>query len=242
MPGSVSALPAVVNPAQFTRAITTCLAGLSPNTQRVYRSKIASFQSWCAESPTGTTAIPRGLNRESVSLWAQNLTARGKSGIAVNQALSAIKRLATEAANLGWLDWESAVQIQSIKSRKYRGIKSGQWLTVAQVRKLIAAPDRTTQLGRRDACVLALLAGCGLRRQEACDLMTQQISWKLTETGPVMQIGNLLGKGNRVRTLVVPGWAARDIQAWMDGAMVAGGRLLRSLDGTNGGQTCTDQK
>ena len=222
----MTALPAII-PAQFTRAVTACLAGLSPNTQRVYRARIESFQSWCAESPPGIQ--PRGLNRESVALWAQNLTARGQSGIAVNQALSAIKRLATEAANLGWLDWESAVQVQSIKSRRYRGIRTGQWLTLAQVQRFIAAPDRATPLGKRDACVLALLLGCGLRRQEACNLPAQSIGWKLTERGPVMQINNLQGKGNRVRTLQVPGWAARDIQDWMDSAGVTSGKLLRSL-------------
>ena len=219
----VSALPAVIQPAQFTRAISTCLAGLSPNTQRAYRARIASFQAWCSESPPG------GLNRESVSLWAQSLTARGQSGMAVNQALSAVKRLSTEAANLGWLDWESAVQIQSTKSRKYRGVRTGKWLTLTQVQSFLAAPDRTTLSGRRDACVLALLVGCGLRRQEACDVTAQQISWKLGDCGPVMQINNLNGKGNRVRTLQVPSWAAKDIDLWMKSANVFAGKLLRSV-------------
>jgi site-specific recombinase XerD len=219
-------LPAII-PDQIARAISTCLTGLSLNTQRAYTSGIRSFQAWCNESPPGATS--RGLNRESVALWAQNLTARGQSGIAVNQALSAVKRLSTEAANLGWLDWESAVQIQSIKSRKYKGIRSGKWLTLAQVKLLIAGPDRTTMLGKRDAATLALLVGCGLRRQEACELPAQLIQWKLSDQGPVMLIANLNGKGNRVRTLQVPGWAARDIQAWMESAGVTTGKLLRSI-------------
>ena len=225
MPGEI----AIVNPAQFTRAVDACLAGVAENTRRVYAHKIQMFRAWCAESPPGADGRPRGLNRESVALWAQNLTARGQGGIAVNQALSAIKRLSTEAANLGWLDWESAVQIQSIKSRKYKGIRTGKWLTIEQVREFLAGPDRTTLIGKRDAAVLALLIGCGLRRQEACDLTAQQIGWKLSPAGPVMTINNLNGKGNRVRTLQVPSWAAKDIQVWLDAARIATGKLLRSV-------------
>ena len=224
---SPSNLPAIVPADQLARAIATCLAGLSPNTQRAYQAGIRSFQAWCTESPPGATA--RGLNRESVALWAQNMTARGQSAIAVNQAISAVKRLSTEAATLGWLDWEAAVQIQSIRSRKYKGIRTGQWLTLEQVQRLIAGPDRTTVIGKRDAAVLALLVGCGLRRQEACDLAAQSIQWKLSDAGPVMLISNLKGKGNRVRTLQVPGWAARDIRDWMESAGITTGKLLRSI-------------
>ncbi len=204
------------------RAIRACLAGLSPNTQRAYQTRIRHYCAWLA-------AGGRQLSRESVTLWIDSLTVAGQSGMACNQALSAVKRLAQEAASLGWLSWETAVQIASIRSRKYRGVRTGQWLTIDQLRALLAAPDRGTLQGKRDACVLALLAGCGMRREEACQLTAQQCQWKLGEHGPVMEIRNLEGKGNRVRTLQVPAWAARDIQAWMESAGITTGKLLRSF-------------
>lgn len=209
---------------QLDRAVTSCLVGLSPNTQRAYRARISHFAAWCAVNPAG-----RRLDRESVGLWAQELTVGGQSGMAVNQALSAVKRLSTEAANLGWVSWEQAVQIQSLKSRKYRGIKTGTWLTIDQVREFLRLPDRTTLPGMRDAVVLALLTGCGLRRQEACDLETAQCQWTCTPTGPRMLIRNLKGKGNRVRTLTVPAWAAEDIRVWTEAARITDGKLLRSF-------------
>lgn len=207
------------------RAVTACLAGLSPNTQRAYTACIGRFTAWCLESP-GT----RALNRESVSLWCQEQTANRASGIAVNQALSAVKKLAHEAAELGWLSWEDAIQIGAIKSRKHRGTRSGQWLTLGQARALLASPDRNTLAGQRDACVLALLLGCGIRRAEACALGVGQVVWKQSDDGSkTMQLCNLIGKGNRVRTLGVPAWAARDIAAWIEVAGIEDGKLLRSI-------------
>lgn len=205
---------------QLDRAVSACLTGLSPHTVRAYRGKIEHFAAWCAEFPDR-----RRLDRESVSLWSDALTRSGQSGIAVNQALSAVKRLSTEAANLGWLAWESAVQIQAIRSRKYKGIKTGNWLTLDQVRTMLQLPDRTSIKGARDAAVLALLIGCGLRRQEACDLDVVRIGYRVNH----MVISNLNGKGNRVRTLQVPDWAAKDIQNWISRSGITNGKLLRSL-------------
>ncbi len=220
--------PADTQSQQLNRAITACLTNCAPTTRRVYSACIARFVRWCSDY-TAEHAFAReagaGLTREHVAAWLDSETAGGASAVASNQALSAVKRLAHEAASLGWLPWETSVQIAGLKSRKYRGVRSGRWLTIGQVRQLMSLPDRQTVRGRRDAAVLALLIGCGLRREEACGLTVDQLAqypdgWRLV---------NLVGKGNRVRTVSAPSWVVREVQGWLTLAGVTDGKILRRV-------------
>ena len=82
--------------------------------------------------------------------------------------------------------------------------------------------------GKRDAAVLALLLGCGLRRAEACSLYIGQYRQAADGT---MTLQNVEGKGNRLRTVTVPDWAAKEIDTWVLAAGVTEGKLLRGLKG-----------
>lgn len=195
------------------RAIAAALQGLSESSRRVYSARIAQYLTWaqCAS-----------LSRESVRAWLRALELGGSSPQVRNQSLAAIKRLAAEAAELGWIPHNDAAQIARIKSRRVLGARSGLWLDPAQLARLLELPDRTTAHGRRDACLLALLVGCGLRRAEACALETAQLKTVQTVQGQHngqrdgrMMLVNVRGKGDRVRSVSVPAWAQRDIERWM---------------------------
>ncbi len=109
--------------------------------------------------------------------------------------------------------------------RKVRGVRTGNWLTLEQVRELLALPDRSTLAGQRDACVLALLIGCGLRREEAVGLDVDQFA-----DGPNgLVLANVRGKGDKVRTVGVPAWASKEVRAWLEAAQITEGRILRSM-------------
>ena len=88
----------------------------------------------------------------------------------MNQRLAAIRKLAREAAAHGWLAAETALSIAQVAGAKQQGTRAGNWLTRAQAEQLINSPDPSTLPGRRDHVILALLAGCGLRRAEATNL------------------------------------------------------------------------
>jgi site-specific recombinase XerD len=184
------------------RAVAAALQGLSESSRRVYSARIAQYMDWAH----GTT-----LSRESVRAWLRSLELTGASAQVRNQSLAAIKRLASEAAELGWIPHNDAAQIARIKSKRVLGARSGLWLDPAQLARLLELPDRTTVRGRRDACLLALLVGCGIRRAEACALTTAQL--KIVDGR--MLLVNVEGKGDRVRSVSVPVWAQRDIERWM---------------------------
>lgn len=185
------------------RAINTALAGLSTQTRRVYSAHITRWLEWRKGQP---------LDREGVKAYIRMLELAGSSPQVRNQALAALKKLAGEAGEMGWIPAPVATRIDSIKSRKISGVRTGRWLTVEQTAQLLAAPDRAKAPGKRDACALALLVGCGLRRTEACDLDVEQ----LKETAGRTIIMNLVGKGGRVRSIGAPAWARTLIMEWVE--------------------------
>ncbi len=73
--------------------------------------------------------------------------------------------------------------------------------------------------------MLAILLGCGLRREEACGLDVTQFTE--SPTGPIL--ANVQGKGGRVRTIGVPAWTAREIAQWLKMAEITEGKILRSM-------------
>lgn len=66
----------------------------------------------------------------------------------------------------GFLAPEAAAAIARVSGVSRHGARVGNWLTREQANDLLNAPDPGTLIGKRDRALLALLAGCGLRRSE----------------------------------------------------------------------------
>jgi len=206
------------SPSLADRCIAAALSGLSDCSRRVYQQRINAWLKWS----DGTTA----LDRENVKRWLRSLELAQSSPQVRNQALAALKKLAIEAGELGWIEHDAAVRIAAIKAKRISGVRTGLWLDKAQCVQLLLAPDGTTAIGKRDRAVLALLLGCGLRRSEACGCTIEQIEYRAGH----MLLVNLIGKGGRVRSIAVPGWAQKTIEAWHKAAGMNDGYLLRSID------------
>lgn len=189
----------------IARVTDAALSSLAPASCRVYRARIQGFLDWHNGEPK--------LDREHVQKYLKSLELRDATAQVRNQTLAALKKLAIEAAELGWIEHSTAAQIERIKARKIQGIRTGRWLNKTQATALLAAPDRTTVQGKRDSAVLALLLGCGLRRAEACSLEVEQLERHNGVSGKLL-LRNLVGKGNRVRSIAVPEWAAQRIEEW----------------------------
>ena len=87
------------------------------------------------------------------------------------------------------------------------------------------APDPRTLKGKRDRALLALLLGCGLRRAEL--LRLDVASLQLREARWV--IPDLVGKGNRVRTVTVPAGVKARMDLWTAAAGITEGRIFRPV-------------
>ena len=77
----------------------------------------------------GTTP---GIHQGTVSAWRVALEARGLGAVSINVRITAVRKLAVEAADNGLLAPELANGITRVKGVKSKGVRLGNWLTVRQ--------------------------------------------------------------------------------------------------------------
>ena len=119
-----------------------------------------------------------------------------------------------------------------MKGVKRLGRRIGKWLTGDQAQELLNAVSQSTLQGRRDAAVIGLLLGCGLRRSEAVNLRVDQL--QLRESHWV--IVDMVGKGGRLRTIPVPVWCKALLDDWLRDSGVAGGKVFRRVSNSGARQ------
>src|SRR5271165_6380811 len=125
----------------------------SPITKRVYNMALNEFLAWFQQAPRP------GFTKATVSAWRVSLEARKLGSSSIIVRMSAIRKLAAEAADNGLLAPELAAGISRVKSAKATGIRVGNWLSARQAQALLNTPDITTLRGLRDRAILAVLLG-----------------------------------------------------------------------------------
>jgi site-specific recombinase XerD len=196
----------------------------SPHSRRAYDQALDAFARWCAE--TGGPGGYPGFTKATVHAYRAALEAGGLAASSINIRLSAIRKLAAEAADNGLLTPEVAATIARVRGAKRHGVRAGNWLTLDQTERLLDLPDLLSKKGQRDRALLALLVGCGLRRQELAGLRIEDIKQRDGRWCVV----DLAGKGNRVRTVPMPSWAKAAVDDWLAAADFCGGRVLGAVN------------
>jgi site-specific recombinase XerD len=193
----------------------------SPITKRVYNLGLDEFFAWLSVQE------PRpGFTKATVSAWRVALEARGLGSVSINVRITAVRKLAAEAADNGLLAPELAAGIARVKSAKSLGVRTGNWLSLKQAQALLNAPDITTTKGLRDRAIIAVLLGCGLRRSELAALTMEHIQ----QRDGRWCIVDLLGKHGRIRTIPMPTWVKVAIDAWAAAAGVTDGAVFRPVN------------
>jgi site-specific recombinase XerD len=192
----------------------------SPITKRVYNMALNEFIAWFQQAPRS------GFTKAAVSAWRVSLEVRGLGSSSIIIRMSAIRKLAAEAADNGLLAQEVAAGIRRVKSVKSTGIRVGNWLSQRQAQALLSSPDITTVTGLRDRAILGVLLGCGLRRSEVAALTFAH----LQQRDGRWCIVDLIGKHSRVRTAPVPTWVKVTIDAWTSASVVTSGHVFRPVN------------
>jgi site-specific recombinase XerD len=204
-----------------TQAIRMVLDGLpSEHSRRAYERALSDFFHW--HRGVGRPQLSKGV----VQRYAAELREAGMAPSSVNQRLSAIRKLAAEAADNGALDPQVANGIRAVKGARSEGRRTGNWLTREEAQTWLGAPDRQTMRGRRDRALLAVLIGCGLRRSEAAGLTFEHIQqrdgrWVLVD---------LIGKRDKIRSVPMPNWAKAAIDEWRGASGVSEGLVFRAVN------------
>jgi site-specific recombinase XerD len=206
----------------------------SQESKRAYDRAITDFLNWGS-----TEARTTGFTKATVQAYKAHLSALGLAASTINVRMSAIRRLAAEAADNNFMDPNLASGIGRVKGVKREGIRTGNWLTVHQAEKFINAPDTDTLKGKRDRALLAVLIGCGLRREETAMLTLEHVQQRDAR----WVIVDMKGKGGRIRTAPMPSWTKAAIDEWTTAAGFNAGRVFRPVNkGDNlAGDTMTAQ-
>jgi len=192
----------------------------SPITKRVYNLGLSEFFEWY-----GRESRP-GFTKATVNAWRTELEARGLGSVSINVRITAVRKLAVEAADNGLLAPELAAGITRVKGAASKGVRVGNWLSVQQAQRLLNAPDVATKKGLRDRAMLAVLLGCGLRRSEVAALTLKHIQQRDNR----WCIVDLVGKHGRVRTIPMPTWVKVAIDVWISAAGLTEGHVLRPVN------------
>jgi site-specific recombinase XerC len=135
----------------------------SPGSRRVYQHAIERFIAWYCSEPR------LAFNRIVVVRYRIFLEGQG---LAINQQLAAVRRLANEAADAGLLSPDLAAGITRVKQLGHR---SGNWLSLSQSSEVLNQTYGDSLRAKRDYAMLAMLLGCGLRRSELVGLDTDEV-------------------------------------------------------------------
>src|SRR3954463_434647 len=164
LPKSVLKLPDLE---QSKSAVLNSLT--SPSSQRSYDHAIREFIDWYCSEPR------LAFNKTVVTRCRISLEQRHYAPSTINLRLAAVRRLAYEASDCGLLSPDLAAGIRRVKGARRLGVRIGNWLTAEEGRRLLSGAGNGTLRERRNYAMLAVLAGCGLRRAEAAALKIEDL-------------------------------------------------------------------
>jgi integrase/recombinase XerD len=174
--------------------------GLSTNTLHAYRRDMAKFAAFICKRNLQADQIERSHVVDFLrTLYLQKLDSRS-----VARHLVTIRHFFRFLFTEGLIKLDPAVDIQSPKFRQ----ALPEFLSLAEVERLMAQPDTTTTIGLRDKAMIELLYSTGLRVSELCGLKAADIQ---------MEMGCLrcIGKGNKERLVPVGRRALDTVREYM---------------------------
>lgn len=179
----------------------------------------------------------RNLRFEHVTTIRSELIEQKRAPATVNATLAAVRGAARAAWSLNLISGDTFNRIASVKGVRASKLPSGRILTAGEVAGLFEVCfNDNAPAGRRDAAILALLLGAGLRRAECADLMLGNYS-------PDEQTLTVKGKGDKQRLMPLGLSVAGLLAEWLEVRGLQPGPLLCAVrkDGAITVQSITAQ-
>ena len=148
--------------------------------------------------------LNRGLYQHVMAMRSVLLDQDAKPAT-VNHLLAAVRGTLREAWHLELIDAETLARAVDVKNVTATTLPAGRHVDVGEVAALFREYG-TERVGARDAAMLALLYGCGLRRSEVVALQIDDY-----DQGKVTVHG---GKGRKDRIAYAPRGGREAIDAW----------------------------
>ena len=173
--------------------------------------------------PGGAREVPwHQLRYEHVQAVRTRLGEKYKPATA-NRYLSALKGVLREAWRLGAFPGEELERVRDVRSVPGSAIPAGRSLSKGELKALMDVCADGTPMGARDAAVIALGYGAGLRRTEISGLSLED--FRTEGDGLVVRV---VGKGAKERLVYLDNGAAEAIADYIEVRGAAHGALLWS--------------
>ncbi|MBF0181573.1 MAG: site-specific tyrosine recombinase XerD [Magnetococcales bacterium] len=171
--------------------------GLANNTLEAYRNDLEGLAGFLATRARNF----RDADREDLTAWLESLRERDLSASSVARKLSAARRIFRHLAARELRPDDPTRLLDAPKRRRPLPKALGE----EEVNRLLAAPDRTTPLGLRDAAMLETLYATGMRVSELVTIGTHDLDAR-------QGFFRVVGKGDKER-VTLAGERALDLIA-----------------------------
>jgi integrase/recombinase XerD len=159
---------------------------------------------------TALTFAWQELRYQHTAAIASALVERGYRPATVNQALSGLRSVLYHAWKLGLMSSEAYQRAKDVKNRRAETLPRGRALAKAELTNLIkTCQAENTPAGTRDAALIGVMYGTGLRRSEVVKLELKDYN---SNTGALTIRG---AKGGKDRIVYVKGGAAKALAGWL---------------------------
>lgn len=196
--GAMSVIASEQTKAALQDAIRTVLKGTkSKHTKRAYMANLAAFLEWLKDE-SGLTEI----DKHTVSTYLASLASKDVAPATINQRLATLRKLAYVGDQFASF---ATIKSQRLASKNGDSETARHGLTKDQVQKLLEKPRIAGIKELRDRALIAVLVGCGLKREEIAKLTFEQIE-KVEQGSVVINVNN--------RRVPVPNWVDRAIDTY----------------------------
>ena len=217
---------------------TIYLASLAEGSRRTMREALNTIATLLGVDESRNAAgqdvrcltTPWGQLRYAHTVAIRSAFAEKYAPATANKLLAALRRVLKEAFRLGQLgaeEYQRAIHVPTVRGKRE---PKGRMITDSEIRALmllcLADP---TPMGARDAAIIAVLRGTGLRRSEVAALDVADYE---PQTGAIVVRA---GKGNKDRRVYAPSGTTAALDAWLEvrgqgvgalfGRAVRGGRV-----------------
>lgn len=238
----MSELPAPVAPTDLVpvdairadeHPVAVYLAGLSAGSRRTMLGALDTVAQLGLGSENATAwDVPWHRLRFQHTQVVRSALAEKYAHTTANRMLSALRGVLKAAWKLGLMSAEDYQKAASVESVRGETVPAGRALSGGELAGLLETCEQEP-LGIRDAAILSLLYGCGLRRAELVDL---QLGNYIKEENELI----VRGKGNKQRAVPV-GNAAPALADWLAIRGEEAGPLFWGLGNRNRRGRLTDQ-
>jgi len=124
--------------------------------------------------------------------------------------VNAVRGVMNEAWRISLISQEHLLKMRSVKASAGTRLSQGRNLRRTLIRELmdVCAADPRPQ-GLRDAAVIGILYGSGMRKSESVNLDLAQVNFQERSL-------RVIGKGNKELVKYAPAWAFAKLQAWLE--------------------------